>query len=156
MYERKTYEVTITGPWDKNRSDAGLEIYIKDVGIIRALSRDDIEPEARMYISEVFDIPRNAFDIEIIETPSRRLLDLHIDTSDAELILDSLEYDKARQDNHEVIEAFNKLIGYIERTAGLTPVPRDRTESESDGHQQPRADLRRLPRTGGVRPGGRP
>lgn len=51
---------------------------------------------------------------------------LTIDSSDAELILDSLEYDKARQDNDDSIESFNKLIGYIERAAGFTPVARGR------------------------------
>jgi hypothetical protein len=54
---------------------------------------------------------------------SRRVA-IVIDSSDAELILDSLEYDKARQDNADSIESFNKLIGYIERAAGFTPVPR--------------------------------
>lgn len=52
------------------------------------------------------------------------MINLTLTSSEAELILDALEYDRSRQDNPDAIRSFDKIIDYIERTGGFDPIDR--------------------------------
>ncbi len=52
------------------------------------------------------------------------MINLSLISSEVELVLDALEYDRARQDNPDAIRSFDKIIDYIERTSGLDPIDR--------------------------------